>query len=84
VTNRTLIPERSRLLLYTDGLIEAFPGTERGEHREFGMDGLIRTMRNTCENSVQKCLQQLFDDSFAFTMGAGRHDDTSVLLLESE
>ena len=84
VTNRTVIPPRSRLLLYTDGLIEAFPGGSRGEHEEFGVSGVMQTMRDTKEQPAEKCLDRLFSDSYAFTKGSGRHDDTSVLILESE
>ncbi|MEZ6122973.1 MAG: fused response regulator/phosphatase [Planctomycetaceae bacterium] len=84
VTNRTVIPPNSRLLLYTDGLIEAFPGNERGVHAEFGMDGLKQTMRDTRNRPVQECLDRLFSDSYAFTKGSGRHDDTSVLIVESK
>jgi phosphoserine phosphatase RsbU/P len=83
-TNTTVVPRRSRLLLYTDGLIEAFPANTHGEHVEFGMKGLENTMRTVRESSVEVCLERLFADSFAFTQGAGRHDDTSVLILESD
>lgn len=76
----TPIPRHSRLLLYTDGLIEAFHGED--EHREYGMEGVEGTLRRTCSTSLDKALQALFDDSFAFTGGLGRHDDTSGVLLE--
>lgn len=84
VTNHSIIPPKSRLLLYTDGLIEAFPGNSRGEHAEFGMDGLRGSMRDSRGKTVEECLDKLFLDSYAFTEGSGRHDDTSVMILESE
>lgn len=84
VSNSTIIPENSRLLLYTDGLIEAFPGNSRGDHVEFGMDGLERTMKETADKPLEHCLEKLFSESYAFTQGSGRHDDTSVLILESK
>lgn len=84
VTNRYIVPPKSRLLLYTDGLIEAFPGGSQGTHNEFGMHGLEQTMRRNADQPLQACLEALFRDSFAFTEGAGRHDDTSVLILESD
>ena len=83
VNNRTIIPPNSRLLLYTDGLIEAFPGNSRGDHAEFGISGLQHTMRNNRTKPAQECLDRLFADSYAFTQGSGRHDDTSVLILAS-
>ena len=82
-TNRSIIPPNSRLLLYTDGLIEAFPAGGQDQHVEFGMDGLINSMRAARNRPVDECLQSLFTDSFNFTEGAGRHDDTSVLIVES-
>lgn len=84
VTNKHIIPANTRLLLYTDGLIEAFPAGTRAGHVEFGMDGLEQTMKESKGKSAMQCLEALFDDSFAFTKGAGRHDDTSVLILESK
>lgn len=83
-TNRHIIPPNSRLLMYTDGLTEAFPGENRGSHVEFGVDGLITSLRNSTDKPLDECLQALFDDSYAFTEGSGRHDDTSVLILESK
>ena len=84
VNNRTVIPPNSRLLLYTDGLIEAFPGNSRGDHAEFGISGLQQTMQDNRTKPAQECLDRLFSDSYTFTQGSGRHDDTSVLLLESD
>ncbi|MCA8993242.1 MAG: SpoIIE family protein phosphatase [Planctomycetaceae bacterium] len=82
-THSFQIPEQSRLLLYTDGIIEAFPvGSE--QHEEFGIGGLKRTMSSARELNLSQTMQKLFDDSQAFTRGQGRHDDTSVLLLERQ
>ncbi|MCP4787054.1 MAG: SpoIIE family protein phosphatase [Fuerstiella sp.] len=84
VNNVTIIPPRSRLLLYTDGLIEAFPSGSPEDHVEFGLDGMERTMRAAKDKSVTECMDSLFSESFEFTQGAGRHDDTSIMILESE
>jgi serine phosphatase RsbU (regulator of sigma subunit) len=78
---RLEIPPNSRVLIYTDGLIDAFPEGE-GEHRNFGVDGMARALRSTRHLPIEQALQALFDDSHAFTGGVGRHDDTSVVLLE--
>ena len=80
-TQAEFIPPNSRLLLYTDGLVEAFPA-ESESHEEFGLGGLTKTMQNFKDRSISDCLQGLFDDSNAFTRGQGRHDDTSVVLVE--
>jgi serine phosphatase RsbU (regulator of sigma subunit) len=83
-TITTTVPPNSRLALYTDGLIEAFHDdrTEQEQLREYGLEGMTRTLRQCADAPLQKTLQALFDDSFDFTKGAGRHDDTSVVLLE--
>jgi serine phosphatase RsbU (regulator of sigma subunit) len=76
-----IIPPNSRVLLYTDGLDEAFP--EGGEeHLQFGEKGIIQTLKATRDRPLQEALEQLFHDSNAATHGAGRHDDTSIVLLE--
>ncbi len=78
----TEIPEHSRLVLYTDGLEEAFPEGAPGEHHQFGKEGVIRTLKETYKKSAREALQALLDASTAFTQGAGRHDDTSLVILD--
>ena len=78
---RSQLPERCRVLMYTDGLEEAFPNdTER--HRQFGMNGIVATLQATRDQPLEKVLDALFDASNLATNGAGRLDDTSVMLLE--
>jgi serine phosphatase RsbU (regulator of sigma subunit) len=77
----SLIPPQSRLLMFTDGLVEAFTDGESG-HIEFGVGGIITTLQACREKPLDATMQELFDASFQFTRGAGRHDDTSVLLVE--
>ncbi len=75
------IPPKSRLLLYTDGLQEAFPDNVE-KHVEFGISGISETMRKNKAETIEKTMMSLFDDSNAFTLGNGRHDDTSVVFIE--
>jgi serine phosphatase RsbU (regulator of sigma subunit) len=78
---RNFIPDNHRLLLYTDGLSEAFP--EGGDHHdEFGSDGIIGALKAAVELPLDQALDTLFIASHEFTGGTGRHDDTSVVLLE--
>lgn len=79
-SHRLELPESSRLVIYTDGLVEAFPEAPR--HNEYGIKGVVCTLRRTAEQTLSACLDALFQDSYAHTQGAGRHDDTSVVLLE--
>jgi serine phosphatase RsbU (regulator of sigma subunit) len=75
------MPENSRVLIYTDGLEEAFPAGG-DEEQQFGLTGIISTLKETAHLSVEEALERLFADSHAATKGSGRADDTSVLLLE--
>jgi serine phosphatase RsbU (regulator of sigma subunit) len=76
------LPEAYRLLFYTDGLQEAFPEHKPTKTGEFGVDGISRTLQSQQQTNVNDALQALFDNSEAYTEGSGRHDDTSVVLLE--
>ena len=79
--HRTQIPPGSRLLVYSDGLEEAFPDGNR-DFGQYGIEGIERTLENSTQLALDETLQALFDQSLEFTNGAGRHDDTSVVLLE--
>jgi len=79
-THKMTLPPGSRLLLYSDGLVEAFPKGEQSH--QYGIEGVMKTMARTGHLSVDATLQSLLDDSHAFTQDAGRHDDTSAVLLE--
>ncbi|MEX0819793.1 MAG: PP2C family protein-serine/threonine phosphatase [Pirellulaceae bacterium] len=76
------IPENTRLLIFTDGLDEAFPVEGDTEHDQFGIKGIMKSLQESSEMPLADALQKLFDDSNAATGGFGRHDDTSVILLE--
>ena len=79
-TITTPLPPGHRLVVYTDGIVEAM--AEGEAHQQFGIDGLKRTLQECRRASLNETLDALFCRSQAFTAGAGRHDDTSVLLLE--
>lgn len=76
------IPENSRLLIYTDGLDEAFPAEGDETHDQFGIKGITRSLQESRDLPLEQALEKLFFDSNAATHGSGRHDDTSVVLLE--
>ncbi len=78
------MPPHSRLLLYSDGLTDALaPGTAPGA-AAFGVGGIIEALRANRERPLEETLNGLFEASHQFTGGQGRHDDTSVLLLERD
>lgn len=80
-TQSSPLPPESRLLIYSDGLIEAFP-VEEGGHREYGLSGVKATLAATKYEPLETSLDALFADSHAFTCGHGRHDDTTIVLIE--
>ncbi len=75
------IPPGSRVLLYSDGLEEAFPNNNE-RHRQFGLAGITQTLQETAHLPLEDVLEELFAASNRATGGAGRMDDTSVMLLE--
>lgn len=75
------IPPRSRLLLYTDGLTDALTD-EKDSRSAFGVSGICEALKKCRGRSIKETLEFLFQSSSDFTKGKGRHDDTSLLLLE--
>ena len=75
------VPPNCRILLYTDGLDEAFPQDGK-EQDQFGETGIIKTLKDSIDLPLADALERLFHDSNEATHGSGRHDDTSVVLLE--
>lgn len=73
--------ENCRLLLYTDGLSEAFPeGSQTTE--QFGEAGIVCVLKSAAKLPIEQALDTLFVKSSQFTRGSGRHDDTSAVLVE--
>jgi serine phosphatase RsbU (regulator of sigma subunit) len=77
------LPPGSRVLIYSDGLTDAL-SPAGGESGMFGVDGICRTLQACRDKSLEATMEALFDESRAFTEGEGRHDDTSVVLMERE
>lgn len=75
------LPVNSRVLLYSDGLTDAF-APEAAGHVAFGVRGVMETLRACTSGDVEHTLDQLFRVSHAFTSSSGRHDDTSMVLIE--
>jgi phosphoserine phosphatase RsbU/P len=75
------LPEGSRVLLYSDGLTDAFPAG--GDvFDQFGEKGIAKCLQASAKSNLDTALDNLFLDSQAFTQGSGRHDDTSAVLVE--
>ncbi|MBV10380.1 response regulator [Rubinisphaera sp.] len=83
VSQKIDVPEHSRLALYSDGLAEAFCDDE-GHHVEFGVPGIKRVLQESVQSTLKETVEALFQSSHAFTQGLGRHDDTSVLIVQRD
>jgi serine phosphatase RsbU (regulator of sigma subunit) len=77
----TELPAASRVLLYTDGLADAFPLEGSGQ-KVFGVPGISAALHAGRAETLEVLLDHMLGASHAFTAGSGRHDDTSVVLLE--
>jgi sigma-B regulation protein RsbU (phosphoserine phosphatase) len=76
------LPPDSRLLVYSDGLTDALPQEGQDAQAAFGVRGITETLLAYSSGRVEETLDQLFRAASAFTGGTGRHDDTSVVLVE--
>ena len=76
------IPPHSRVLLYTDGLEEAFPPEGDALLDQFGITGIIDALKESINMPLDEAMDHLFFKSTEVTAGAGRHDDTSVMMIE--
>ncbi len=77
-----VMPPHSRLLMYSDGLTDALAPGEGEGGKAFGVSGICEALKACHGRGLGETLDHLFEMSHRFTGGHGRHDDTSVLLLE--
>ena len=83
-TSATLeLPPESRVLLYSDGLTDAFP-IDGSARDAFGVAGITGTLRACAGRPLGDAVEQLFRASQEFAGSSGRHDDTSVVLVEHD
>ncbi len=69
------LDSRDRVVLYTDGILEA----ENSQEEEFGQDRLVRTLRDHCQESVQTELDSVVDEVRRWTGKSSLADDVSLL-----
>lgn len=75
------LPPACRLLIYSDGLTDALsPGD--GKYAMFGVNGISETLQACKDATLEETMDRLFSSSRHFTGGDGRHDDTSLVLVE--
>jgi serine phosphatase RsbU (regulator of sigma subunit) len=81
LSNTVELPPSSRILLYTDGLTDAFPQGQEN-FSAFGVKGIEAVLRERRQSTPDDTLAGLFKASETFTGGAGRHDDTSAVIMD--
>jgi serine phosphatase RsbU (regulator of sigma subunit) len=80
-SNTVALPPSSRILLYTDGLTDAFPQGQ-AQFAAFGLKGIEGVLGKSRDAAPDHALASLFQASEAFTAGSGRHDDTSAVIMD--
>jgi serine phosphatase RsbU (regulator of sigma subunit) len=78
---QVFLPPASRMLLYSDGLTDAFP-LDGNARNSFGLRGITQGLQACRQMDLEQTLDHLFQASTTFTGNNGRHDDSSALLLE--
>src|SRR5262249_39433784 len=78
---RLQVPPGSRLLIYTDGLTAAFP-PDQERLLPFGVRGIHEALKASQRLTTEEALERLFDASHRYTAGSGRHDDTSLVVVD--
>jgi serine phosphatase RsbU (regulator of sigma subunit) len=77
------IPPGTRILIYSDGLTDALPPQGATDSDlAFGTLGLMKTLKECRDMNIDDTLNRLFQATADYTGGSGRHDDTSVVLME--
>lgn len=69
-----------RLVLYTDGLIDALDTNGRA----FGLEGLTRSVEGSGGSSLEQMCKTLFEEARHFQEGAEQYDDMTLLLVQVE
>jgi serine phosphatase RsbU (regulator of sigma subunit) len=76
--NETALQPGDKLLLYTDGIYEIFEG-----EKEFGLSGLIATLRQNLTLPSPQLLDQLLKSARDFSLLSDFEDDVCLLVIET-
>jgi sigma-B regulation protein RsbU (phosphoserine phosphatase) len=72
------LQEGDRLVLFTDGVVEAL--NPSGE--EFGMERLVALLQKNLRSSTSEILTQLRESVLSFSARCPQHDDITMMVLE--
>lgn len=78
-SEKHLLDEKSKLLVYTDGLTEVFRGEE-----EFGSDRLLQSFRACNHSGAKDILESLWQTLDAFSSQGAQSDDMSAIVVGRE
>ena len=77
-TTETMFVPGDFLLLFTDGIIEV----DASGGREFGMDGLLQSVRSNLEQPCDSVLDGVIQDVYAFADSTALTDDVCLVVVE--
>jgi serine phosphatase RsbU (regulator of sigma subunit) len=78
-SEKYVLEEKAKLLLYTDGLTEVFRDDE-----EFGQDRLLQTFRNCRSADADSVLDSIWHALDAFSSEQSQSDDMTAFVLERQ
>jgi serine phosphatase RsbU (regulator of sigma subunit) len=76
------VPPGRRLLIYTDGLTDAFPQGSDEKLAPFGVRGIRAALQASRAGTTEEAVEWLFRASHDYTSGSGRHDDMSLVVVD--
>jgi sigma-B regulation protein RsbU (phosphoserine phosphatase) len=77
-TGRLMLAPGDQLVLYTDGVTEAF----NGAGQMYGEARLLDLLREADRRSASELVREIFDDVSAFAAGHPQSDDITVAVLD--
>jgi len=77
-TQKTEIKSGDKIILFTDGLMEA----RNSEENEFGMDGIIKSIKSSYKYPGETIMRNLVKDLAGFTNIETLKDDMTIFIVE--
>ena len=78
ITFRTRVESGDKIVLYTDGIIEA----RNSENKQYGMGGIINSMKRNFREPAENLLKLIVKDLAGFTNLNSLKDDATIFIIE--
>lgn len=78
ITFKSKIESGDKIVLYTDGIIEA----RNSENRQYGMGGIINSMKKNFREPADNLLKSIIKDLSGFTNLDSLKDDATIFIVE--